>query len=65
MGRCSGISDVRKKRRSRVCTSRLTTVCVDVVRLQEANFEIMKDCRFVQVAESREVIFPHQDVRVT
>lgn len=54
----------REEKKEEGCTSRLTTVRVDVVRLQEANFEIMKDCRFVQVAESREVIFPHQDVRV-
>lgn len=25
----------------------------------------MQDCRFMQVAESGEVVLPHQDVRVT
>lgn len=42
----------------------LTTVCVDVVGLKEANLEVVQDGRFVQVAECREVIFSHQDVRV-
>lgn len=43
----------------------LTTVSVDVVRLKEANLEIVQDGRFVQVAECCEVIFSHQDVRVS
>lgn len=42
----------------------LTTVGIDVVRLKEANLEVVQDGRFVQVAECREVIFSHQDVRV-
>lgn len=42
----------------------LTTVRVDVVRLKEADLEVVQDGRLVQVAESREVIFSHQDVRV-
>lgn len=50
---------------SKKCDKLLTTVCVDVVRLQKANSEVMKDRRFMQVAESGEVIFPHQDVWVT
>lgn len=42
----------------------LTTVRVDVVRLKEADLEVVQHGRLVQVAESREVIFSHQDVGV-
>lgn len=41
-----------------------TTVGVDDSGLHESHFEIMQDCRFVQVAEGSEVVLPHQDVRV-
>lgn len=36
-----------------------------MVGLQETDFEVVQDGRFVQVTESSEVVFPHQDVRVT
>lgn len=35
-----------------------------MVGLEEAHFEVVQDSRLVQVAESCEVILPHQDVRV-
>lgn len=44
---------------------RLTTVGVDMVGLQEADLEVVQHCRLVQVAEGREVILSHQDVRVS
>lgn len=41
-----------------------TTVGIDDSGLHKSHFEIMQDCRFVQVAESGEVVLPHQDVRI-
>ena len=43
----------------------LTAVGVDVVGLKEADLEVVQDGRLVQVAEGREVILSHQDVRVS
>lgn len=36
-----------------------------MVGLQETDFEVVQDGRFVQVTEGSEVVLPHQDVRVT
>lgn len=44
---------------------RLTTVCVDVVGLQESNPQVVQDGRLMEVAESRQVVLAHQDVRVS
>lgn len=41
-----------------------TAVCIDDSGLHESHFEIVQDRRFMQVAQSSEVIFPHQDVWV-
>lgn len=42
----------------------LTTVGVDVVGLEEPDFEVVQDRRLVQVAEGCQVVLPHQDVRI-
>ena len=47
-----------------VAAGELTAVGVDVVGLQEADLEVVQDGRLVQVAEGREVVLAHQDVRV-
>lgn len=41
-----------------------TTVGVDDPGLHESHFEVVQNCRFVQVAESRQVVLSNQDVRV-
>lgn len=41
-----------------------TTVGIDDSGLHKSHFEVMQDCRLMQVAESGEVVLPHQDVRV-
>lgn len=41
-----------------------TTVRVDDPGLHESHFEVVQNCRFVQVAESSQVVLSHQDVRV-
>lgn len=43
----------------------LTAVRVDGVGLKESHSQVVQHGGFVQVAERREVILPHQDVRVT
>lgn len=43
----------------------LTTVGVNQLGVGKAHFEVVKDCWFVEVAESCEVVFPHQDVGVS
>lgn len=40
----------------------LTTVGVNVVGLEEPDFEVVQDGRLVQVAEGCQVVLPHQDV---
>lgn len=40
----------------------LTTVRVDVVRLEEPDFEVVEDCRLMQVAQGCQVILSHQDI---
>lgn len=42
----------------------LTTVGVDVVGLEEPDFEVVQHSGLVQVAEGCQVILPHQDVWV-
>lgn len=42
----------------------LTTICVDAAVVQESNPEVVQDGRLVQEAESCEIIFTLQDVRV-
>lgn len=42
----------------------LTTVGVDVVGLEEPDFEVVEDCRLVQVAQGCQVILPQEDVRI-
>lgn len=44
--------------------ARLTAVGVNELGVDEANFEVVENGRFVQVAEGGEIILPHQDVRV-
>lgn len=44
--------------------NRLTTVSVNVIGLQETHFEIVEHSRLMEVAESCEVIFSHQNVRI-
>ena len=60
-----GASSEARPRRRRRRRRGLTTVGVDVVGLKEADLEVVQDGRLVQVAEGREVILPHQDVRVS
>lgn len=55
----------RRQRRTQSSRQGLTAVRVDVVGLQEADFEVVQDGGLVQVTESGEVILPHQDVGVT
>lgn len=43
----------------------ITTVRVNQLGVDEAHFEVVQHCRLVEVAESCEVIFPYQDVRVS
>ena len=43
---------------------RRTTVGVDEFRVYKADFEVMQHSRLVEVAERRQVILSHQDVRV-
>lgn len=43
----------------------ITTVRVNQLGVDEAHFEVVQHCRLVEVAESREIIFPHQDVGVS
>lgn len=42
----------------------LTTVCVDVVGLEEPDFEVVENRRLMQVAQGRQVILSHQDIRI-
>lgn len=42
-----------------------TTVSVDELRVDEADFEVVQHGRLVEVAERCEVILTHQDVRVS
>lgn len=42
----------------------LTTVCIDVVGLEEPHFEVVEDCGLVQVAEGCQVILSHQNIWV-
>lgn len=42
----------------------LTAVRVDVVGLQEPDFEVVEDGGFVEVAQSRQVILSHQDIGI-
>ena len=60
-----GASSEARPRRRRRRRRGLTTVGVDVVGLKEAVLEVVQDGRLVQVAEGREVILSHQDVRVS
>ena len=60
-----GASSEARPRRWRRRRRGLTAVGVDVVGLKEADLEVVQDGRLVQVAEGREVILPHQDVRVS
>lgn len=41
-----------------------TAVRVDDPGFHEPHFQVVQNCRFVQVAESSEVVLPNQDVRV-
>lgn len=43
----------------------ITTVCVNQLGDDKANFKVVQHSWFVEVAERREVVFPHQDVRVS
>ena len=40
----------------------LTTVRVDVVGLEEPDFEVVEDRGLVQIAQGRQVILSHQDI---
>lgn len=40
----------------------LTTVRVDVVGLDEPDFEVVEHCRLVQVAQGSQVILSHKDI---
>lgn len=42
----------------------LTAVRVDVVGLEEPDFEVVEDGRLVQVAQGRQVILSHQDIGI-
>lgn len=42
----------------------LTTVRVDVVGLEEPDFEVVEDRGLVQVAQGCQVILSHQDIRI-
>lgn len=43
----------------------ITTVCVDQLGVDEAHFKVVQHRWLVKVAESCQVIFPYQDVRVS
>lgn len=43
----------------------LTAISVDELGVDEADFEVVQHCRLMEVAERREVILAHQDVRVS
>lgn len=42
----------------------LTTVGVNVIGLDEADLEVVEHSRLMEVAESREVILSHQNIRI-
>lgn len=50
---------------ARVGKGALTAVCVDELGVDKAHFKVVQHRWLVQVAESSEVIFSHQDVRVS
>ena len=41
-----------------------TTVCVDGLGIHKADLDVVKDSRFVEVAQSRQVVLSNQDVWV-